>query len=360
MSLASGGMKDIIGAFDTIIGNSERLKKIATERKLLITGDDAGLTSTVTRYTSTQCPALNMAIRRPGIPHGRLTTIIGLEASGKSTLGLHMLAEIMAQGGIGVLLDAEHRLWRERAIAIGIDPERLVQLDGVSLEEDLLLMKHFMTAVRTKNPDVPLGFLLDSVAGAPTQNQVDSEYDGKEPAMHARVLSQHMRPFHQHLAACNAAVIFINQLRNVISFGPSFGRPKMEMLGEKPITYWSSLKIYLNQSSRVGLPAEPTGIEVRAEILKNTIAAPFRVCKFNIDFQNGIDYADSALDVAVQVGIVEQNSAWYKYKDGKSFQRPSWPAILAADPELQSFIEAAPLLWTQGVDVPEVVAEVTE
>lgn len=333
--------------FHNLIAKDEELKKI-TDRRLLAVGDES-LDADVTGYVSTQCPMLNWAIGRPGIPRGRMTTIIGLEASGKSTALLHILAETQRIGGIAALIDAERRHWRERAERIGLDHDRLVQLQGATLEENLELIEKFVRAVRTRDPNIPLTIGYDSVAGSPTKADLDGSYGDAIPAKHARLLAIGMRRIHPLIARERVALVMVNQLRDKLQFGFTLGRPQMVMLGEHPLTYWSSVKLHLQQAQRLGEADAPTGITVNCEILKNTVAPPFRKCQFNIDFQTGIDAVGSALDLAVKVGIIEGKSGWYRYEGyDKSFQRGDFADVLAQHPELQRLIAAAPLLWTEG------------
>ena len=305
--------------------------------------------SDVGQYLDTQCPMLNYIIGRPGVPVGRLTTVIGLEASGKSTLGLHLLAETQRRGGIAVLVDSERRYWKERAERIGIDHDSLVQLIGDTLEESLRLIEHFIIAVRKENDKIPLTIVYDSVAGSPTVADVEASYSDNIPAKHARVLSIAMRRIHPLISRHNVTLVFINQLRNKIQFGWGGGRPQMVMLGEHPLTYWSSLKIHLQQVQRVGSTDDPTGIVVAAEILKNTTAPPFRKCQFTIDFMDGIDYVSSALDVALAIGLVEQNRGWFRVQgEDKPFRRDAFGEVLEQRPDLLEEIQKAPLRWMNG------------
>lgn len=311
------------------------------------TGNEV-IDSDVSEYISTQCPALNVAIGRPGIPVGRLTTLIGLEASGKSTLALHILIETQKIGGIAVLFDAEKRYDKERGARMGIDNSRLITPNGETLEDMLEQMHALIDAVREETPDRVLTIVLDSVAGSAVRADLDPENNSK--ITHAPVLSAALRPLHAKISKQRVALVFVNQLRHNIVFGPSYGKPDLIMVGEKSLTYWSSLKIMTTQAGRLGDDKQnPYGIMVRAECLKNTVAPPFRQAIFNVNFQTGVDWMNSALDVAVSVGLVVQTSAWYKYGDeGKSFQRKDWPELLAEKPELMEMIKAAPLLWQAG------------
>lgn len=303
----------------------------------------------VTDYIDTGCPSLNLAIGRKGIPVGLLTTIVGLEASGKSTLGLHLLANTQAKGGIAVLIDSECRLWRERAERIGIDFDRLVQVRGATLERNLEVIEEIIMTVRKEDTDVPITIVYDSIAGSPTKADIDATYEDSIPARHARVLSVAMRRLCPLAARQQVTLVFINQLRTKISFGYSFGKPQMVMVGEHPLTYWSSLKIHLQQAQRLGESDSPTGILVNAEIVKNTIAPPFKRCQFVIDFKSGIDWVASAFDVALKVGLIEGNRGWYRVKgEDKPFRKDDFAQVLEQHPDLRQAIIDAPLRWTNG------------
>jgi len=315
----------------------------ATGDERIIVGAGAQLDSKVLEYVSTQCPILDYTFGHPGVPTGRLTTIIGTEASGKSTVGLHLLAETQRRGGIAVLADSERRYWQDRAIRLGIDDDLLLQLQGETLEDVLRQIQTVVKVSREKFPDRLVTIVYDSIAGSPSKADIEADFGDTTVAAHARELSRALRKLHPMIARERVALVVVNQLRHKIEFS-RWGKPEMTMLGEKTLNYWTSLKVHLVEAQRLGDPTKPTGIKVKARIVKSTVGDPYRECMFDIDFQTGIDKVGSALDCAVEVGIIEDNKGWYAY-GGKKFRRDAFGPILEGDAELQERIAKAPTDW---------------
>ena len=314
----------------------------------------SGADSEVTGYVSTQCPTLDYMIGRPGIPKGRLTTIVGQEGAGKSTLGLHLIKETQERGGMGILMDTEHRLWIERAEQIGVKfDDTLLLLQPEYLEQGFEQLVLAIQGIRGIDSAIGITAVIDSIAGCPTKSDLDEDLDSNVPAAHARFMSRAMRTIHPLISRHNVALVFVNQLRYKLDF-KGYGGPKMVMLAEKTINYWSSLKIFVEQGKKLvkgsDKDAPPYGVQVKARIIESRIS-PREGFKgtFDLNYLTGIDWVTSALDVLVSVGASEYQKAggWYVYKGGARFRRSKFAEQLKAHPELVEYVAAAPLLWLE-------------
>ena len=305
---------------------------------------DNELDSDIRGYVSTQAANLNLAIGRPGIPEGRLTTIIGKEAGGKSSLLLHLIAEVQHLGGIGVLIDAERTHSRERAERIGVDHRTLVYTEGTTVEGTFKFVDAMVDDVREKNPGKLVLIGWDTVSGSPTEGELKGEY---HPGGHAKAVSTWMRTIHPKVAKHRLTLVIVNQLRSRIDFGGGFmgrGRGTETMIAEKALRYWSSLIVHCRQVQMIPSQQEPTGIMSSVYVDKSKVARPFRNALVPIDFNYGIDQMACKLDAAKTAGLVETKGAWMYYGDGK-FQTKGWEKFLGEHPDLEEKILAAPESW---------------
>ncbi len=337
---------------------AELQKEFGAESAHIGTGH---LNSKVWGFISTQCPTLDYMIGWPGVPKGRLTTIVGMEGSGKSTTALHILKENQENGGFGILVDSEMRLWAERAENIGLKfDDTLILLQPETLEQGFAMMIATIEKVRKVDKDIDIACVFDSIAGAPTEADMKGDINDQTPASHARFLSKALRRLHPIIARNKVALVFVNQLRHKLEFG-AFGPPKMVMLGERSINYWSSLKIHLEQGKRLTRGEEnkdaPYGVQVKARIIESRIS-PREGYKgtFDLDFVNGIDWATSACDVLVSLGAIKKGSAgWYTYDGGKQFRRGDFAKVVAEHEEIRELVKATPTLWKE-----QAIAQVEE
>ena len=303
-----------------------------------------GLDSNVTDWIDTRCPMINYLIGGPGVPCGRITSFTGKEGSGKSTLGLHLLAETQARGGIGVLVDTERRLWRERAENLGVDMENIIHVQGATLEQDMKIIHALIEQMQAQNPKGLLCIVLDSVAGAQTERDSGSDYGDPTVGGHARVLNSGFRRIVPLLSASNTALVIINQLRHVIKFG-GYGPAQMIQVAEKPIKHGATVSIELENEKYIGPEGKPpTGVRIRAIVRENRIA-PTQGWKetFDIDYMTGVIWSDSALDVLLHIGAVGFNQGWFTYK-GNKFRRRDFKKMLKDQPELVQLVKDSPYI----------------
>lgn len=331
-----------------------RLNKDRDAKRVQFASDD-NLDSDVVGYVSTQCATLDMAIGRPGVPIGRLTVITGREKAGKTTLGYHILAETQRLGGTAILFDAENRMTRDRVTGIGIDPERLIYVDGNrSLEEVYERMEKFISVIREEDSNRLVTILLDSLDACATKAQLEGKY---QPGEIAKLTSGFLRQYHPLITSQRVCLVFVNQLRSKIDFagGGSYGSDSSTMIAENSLRYYLSLRIDLRQVQRLGERDEPHGILVEAFIKLSSIAAPFRKAQFVINFgvrgqPVGIDRGLAMLEVAKKLDLVGGGEGgWYHGKgDEKKFRSRDAAEFFSGHPEIVQAIAESPLLWTRG------------
>ncbi len=314
---------------------------------------DRELDSDVKDWIDTQAASLNLVIGQKGIPVGRLTLLVGHEATGKSTALVHLIAECQRRGGTAVLVDDENRWSRERAEIIGVDHDKLIIVKGLHLEDTLKTILALCETVREEESDALVLIGWDSIAGSPTPGQLKGEY---MPAEHARLVSQYLREIHAEIAHHRIALVIVNQFRAKIDFGGAgFMRrrgPKSTMIADKSLSYWSSLKIEFSNAGPLGDDKDhPEGINMRASTRfndggKNTVARPERTGLIPLRFDTGYDKAGSAFEAAVEGKLIELSSAgssWWVYGD-KKFQRSKWQEVLD-DTDMLEVLERLPLAW---------------
>lgn len=294
--------------------------------------------SIVSDFVSTQCFPLDMALGRPGIPCGRLTVIQGKEASGKTTVVTHIMAECQRRGGLAVYLDAEYAFDSERAERMGLydadtlpkgsDLLPLVIVHPDYLEDALSKIEETINRVRDEDEDILTVVVWDSVAGTATKAEVEGTFDDNmQPGTHARKLSAALRKLVKLVAHDRIALVFVNQLKDAIgSFG--FGGGQTTSMAAKPLGYHASVRIETFYTGTVGGGKEKrrasTGITSLAKITKNKLAPPFREAEFIIDFNYGIDDAASRVQLAQQLGIVGKRGGYLTF-EGETFRAGKMP-----------------------------------
>lgn len=337
---------DIRGkAIDAIIGRVNA--KLGKGSATILT--DSKLFSHVTDYISTQSYALDFAMHLPGLPIGRIVTILGAEASGKTTLACHILAETQRRGGIGVLLDTEMAFDEDRAAKIGIDPAALIVQQPETLEDATAEIMETVTAITETaeaEGDTPLvTIVLDSVAGLPSKQEIDSEPDAFVVGSHARAISAMLRRVTPMIARQKILLVFINQEKERIGGFSSWSKaPAKTMIGEHPLGFHSSVILHCKQidilKRKRNSREEPYAIRAMVRVKKNKKAAPFSEAEVVIRFDTGIDKLQSILSVAFALDIVVKDKGWCKYGD-KRFRDSQFGAILEENPGIMEALEKA-------------------
>ena len=328
----------------------ERIVATLTQSGVDISTADKQIDSDVTDWGSTQAASLNYAIGRPGIPVGRLTTVVGAMASGKSTLGIHLLAETQRRGGVAVLIDAERRYTRDRAERIGIDHEKLIYLNGETLEGTFATILKLVDMVRDEDSSALITIVWDSLAGSPTERQLKGEY---MPAEAARIVSTQLRELHPKIAKRRISLVIVNQYRSRLDMGGGAfmnrGKSQNTMIADNALSFWSSLKLSCSNAGILGEDRDrPTGMNMRVSTRqrdggKNTVARPERTCLVPIDYNFGIDVEGAAFEAAKDAKILTQSGSWWVYGDHK-FQASKWHEALEKT-DIREAIEAAPTSW---------------
>lgn len=292
---------------------------------------------------STQCPPLNRAIGRGGIPLGRLTLLHGKESSGKTTLALHIVAETQQRGGMAIYVDAEHKLDPDYAAVIGVDVNQLVIVQPNHVEQFLALVESTIKVAneyRQQGDPFPVLVVLDSINALPTKAEFEGDWDAQHIAPDAGVWSSKLKKLMPLVAKEDVALLFISQEREKI--GVMYGRKERTGGGKAP-RFYSSLILEVAQIASVkNQKEEIVGSVVKVNCTKNQIAPPFRKAEFKIIYGTGVDYEDALLGEAVRVGAATKSGAWYVFNGERLGQGAANVAQnLRSNPELKQKLEAA-------------------
>jgi recombination protein RecA len=311
----------------------------------------------ITGYVSTGCYSINRIIQRPGIPLGRLTTIVGEEGSGKSTMAAHIMAEVQRMGGLVVLADAENAFDPERAPALGVDASQVVWLRSTNLQETINEIIDTIGLIREEAADIPVAIIWDSISQTPPKEELDDPFGTPHMALHSRYVSAAMRRLIPLIASTKVALVFVNQYREDIG-KMGFG-PKKTMLAARAIRFASTLIFELTKIGKVGDRNEPDGIEVKVYTYKNKVGNPFRTTIVDLLFASGWDNTASILNAAVSAGIVKKGSSGYfKYEgwDG-SFRKAKFVDVLAAHPEILERLDATEAPKEEHDEIEDLVGD---
>jgi recombination protein RecA len=253
---------------------------------------------------STQSLSLDMALGGQGIPEGRIIEIFGPESSGKTTLALHVVAEAQKKGGIAAFIDAEHALDPSWAKKLGVDLETLLVSQPSHGEEAMHITEML---VKSNAVDV---IVIDSVAALVPKKELDGEIGDSHVGLQARLMSQSMRKLTGAIAKSKCAVIFINQIREKI--GVMFGSPETTP-GGRALKFYCSCRIDVRRIGQLKEGEEVVGQRVRAKIVKNKVAPPFRVAEFDMMHKDGISYEGDLIDLGTEKKVITKTGAWIRY-----------------------------------------------
>jgi len=291
--------------------------------------------------------SLDIALGLGGVPKGRVIEIYGPESSGKTTVALHMVAEVQKRGGIAGFIDAEHALDPVYAKNIGVDIDNLYISQPDNGEQALEITE---TMVRSGAVDI---VIVDSVAALVPKAEIDGEMGDSHVGLQARLMSQALRKLTGIISKSNCCVIFINQLREKV--GVMFGNPETTT-GGRALKFYSSVRMDVRRVESIKQGGEVIGNHVRVKVVKNKIAPPFKEAEFDIMFGQGISKEGDILDLAVKDDIVEKSGAWYAYGGAKIGQgRENAKSYLREHPAVCAEVETK-VREKHGLPADETVA----
>ncbi len=319
--------KDKLNALETALG---RIEKDHGKGAVMRLGEVAQ--RLVTDSIPTGSISLDIALGAGGIPRGRVTEIYGGESAGKSTVAIHIMAETQRLGGIAAYVDAEHALDPNYAANCGLCLDDLLISQPDSAEQALDITEQL---VRSGAIDT---VVVDSVAALVPQAEIEGDMGDTHVGLQARLMSQALRKLTSTIHRSRTAVVFINQLREKV--GVVYGSPEVTP-GGRALKFYSSVRIDLRRTESLKQGSEIVGNRVRARIVKNKVAAPFRVAEFDIMFNRGISKMGDILDIGVSQGHIRKAGAFYSYGETRLGQgREASKQFLSEHPEIAESVEA--------------------
>lgn len=275
--------------------------------------------------------ALDSALGVGGYPRGRVIEIFGPEASGKTTLAIHAIAEAQKAGGIAAFIDAEHAFDRFYAQKLGVDVENLLISQPDDGEQALEITDHL---IRSGAIDI---IVIDSVAALTPRAEIEGEMGDSKMGLQARLMSQALRKLTANINKTNTCCMFINQLREKI--GVMFGNPETTT-GGNALKFYATVRVDIRRITQIKEGDQVLGNRTRVKIVKNKLAPPFRKAEFDIIYGLGISKTGELIDLGVELEIIKKSGSWFSYGDTKLGQgRDSVKALLADNPELSDELE---------------------
>ena len=307
----------------------EKLEKAYGKGTVMKMGDSVDAT---VETTSSGSLGLDIALGVGGYPKGRVVEVYGPEASGKTTLTLHAIAECQKKGGIAVFIDAEHAFDRFYAKNLGVDVENLIISQPDNGEQALEITDNL---IRSGAIDM---VIIDSVAALTPKSEIEGEMGDSKMGLHARLMSQALRKLTSSISKTNCTVFFINQLRDKI--GVMFGSPETTT-GGNALKFYASIRVDIRRSTQIkNSDGGVIGNRTRVKIVKNKVAPPFRLAEFDIMYGKGISKVGEIVDLAVNSEIINKSGSWFSYEGTKLGQgREAVKAILSDNPELMEKLE---------------------
>ena len=313
-------------ALEAALGHIEKQYGKGSVMKL---GDSSS--NMVVEAVPTGSLGLDIALGVGGVPKGRIVEIYGPESSGKTTVALHMVAEVQKRGGIAGFIDAEHALDPVYAKNIGVDIDNLYISQPDNGEQALEITE---TMVRSGAVDI---VIVDSVAALVPKAEIEGDMGDSHVGLHARLMSQALRKLTAAISRSNCVVIFINQLREKV--GVMFGNPETTT-GGRALKFYASVRLDVRRTETLKQGGEMVGNHVKVKVVKNKVAPPFKQAEFDIMFGTGISREGEILDLAAECNVVNKSGAWYSYNGERIGQgRENVKIFLKDHPEICEEIE---------------------
>lgn len=318
--------EDKLKALDAAISQIEKQYGKGSIMKL---GDPS--TSMNVETVPTGALSLDIALGLGGLPKGRIIEVYGPESSGKTTVALHVVAEVQKRGGIAGFIDAEHALDPVYARNIGVDIDNLYISQPDNGEQALEITE---TMVRSGAVDI---VIVDSVAALVPKAEIEGDMGDSHVGLHARLMSQALRKLTAAISRSNCVVIFINQLREKV--GVMFGNPETTT-GGRALKFYASVRLDVRRTETLKQGGEMVGNHVKVKVVKNKVAPPFKQAEFDIMFGTGISREGEILDLAAECNVVNKSGAWYSYNGERIGQgRENVKIFLKDHPEICEEIE---------------------
>ena len=312
---------------------AEAMKKIQKQfgsGSIMRLGDD--VTRKDVKTVSTGILPLDLALGIGGLPRGRITEIYGPEAGGKTTVSLHMIAEVQRQGGTAAFIDAEHALDPIYAKKLGVDVDELLPAQPDYGEQGLDIAE---SLIRSSAVDM---VVIDSVAALVPKSEIDGEMGDANVGLHARMMSKAMRKLTALIGKTDTVVVFINQVREKV--GIFFGNPETTT-GGRALKFYSSVRLEIRKGEPIKQGAEVVGNRVKIKVAKNKVAPPFRTAEFDLIYGEGYSQVGSILDMGVAFNVIDKSGAYFSYKGERLAQgRENAKKFLTEHPEIAEEIDA--------------------
>ncbi len=339
--------------------DEERAKALATAKQQLTKRFGEGIIMKLGENTRmnvsavhTGSIALDMALGIGGVPRGRIIEIYGPESSGKTTLALHILAEVQKEGGEAAFIDAEHALDPQYSKALGVDIDNLLVSQPDSGEDALEICEVLVRSGAIS------AVVIDSVAALTPQQEIEGEMGASHVGLQARLMSQALRKLSAVVSKSNCIVIFINQLREKV--GVMYGNPETTP-GGRALKFYSSVRIEVRKAETLKNGSEVYGSRTKAKVVKNKVAPPFKTAEFDILYGKGISRSGELIDIGVTLDIIKKSGAWFSYNGERLGQgKDNARAAIEADPALFDEIEAKIRAMQDQLEVMEEEYELDE